>query len=89
MFIEAMFRVSPSSSYDGHTPRSRAERDDAELMDSFNGITHRPASVRLIVMSNRAPIRFIREGGKERVEPTVGGVGTTFLRLLERSGGLW
>ncbi|HKV54683.1 MAG TPA: trehalose-6-phosphate synthase [Candidatus Binataceae bacterium] len=44
---------------------------------------------RLIVMSNRAPIRIVREAGKERVEPTVGGVGSTFLRLLERSGGLW
>jgi trehalose 6-phosphate synthase/phosphatase len=44
---------------------------------------------RLIVMSNRAPIRIIREGREERIEPTVGGVGTTFLRLLERSGGLW
>jgi trehalose 6-phosphate synthase/phosphatase len=44
---------------------------------------------RLIVMSNRAPIRIVREGGRERIEPTVGGVGTTFLRLLERNGGLW
>jgi trehalose 6-phosphate synthase/phosphatase len=44
---------------------------------------------RLIVMSNRAPIRIIREAHKERLEPTVGGVGTTFLRLLERNGGLW
>ncbi|HJU29286.1 MAG TPA: trehalose-6-phosphate synthase [Candidatus Binataceae bacterium] len=40
-------------------------------------------------MSNRAPIRIVREGGRERIEPTVGGVGTTFLRLLERNGGLW
>ncbi|MGH7915931.1 MAG: alpha,alpha-trehalose-phosphate synthase (UDP-forming) [Candidatus Binataceae bacterium] len=40
-------------------------------------------------MSNRAPIRIVREGGKEKIEPTVGGVGTTFLRLLERHGGLW
>ncbi|MGH7935001.1 MAG: alpha,alpha-trehalose-phosphate synthase (UDP-forming) [Candidatus Binataceae bacterium] len=40
-------------------------------------------------MSNRAPIRIVREGGKERIEPTVGGVGTTFLRLLEQHGGLW
>jgi trehalose 6-phosphate synthase/phosphatase len=44
---------------------------------------------RLIVMSNRAPIRIIRENDKETIEPTVGGVGTTFLRLLERQGGLW
>ena len=44
---------------------------------------------RLIVMSNRAPIRVIREGGQQRIEPTVGGVGTTFLRLLEHQGGLW
>ena len=59
-------------------------------MDTFNGIGTRPASGgRLIVMSNRAPIRIVRQGGKERIEPTVGGVGTTFLRLLELSGGLW
>jgi len=29
------------------------------------------------------------ENGHQRVAPTVGGVGATFLRLLERSGGLW
>jgi trehalose 6-phosphate synthase/phosphatase len=44
---------------------------------------------RLLVMSNRAPIEVVNEGGRERVEPTVGGVGSTFLRLLERYGGLW
>ncbi|MGH7906590.1 MAG: alpha,alpha-trehalose-phosphate synthase (UDP-forming) [Candidatus Binataceae bacterium] len=44
---------------------------------------------RLLVLSNRAPIRIIREGARERIEPTVGGVGSTFLRLLERHGGLW
>jgi trehalose 6-phosphate synthase/phosphatase len=43
----------------------------------------------LVVMSNRAPIKVVREGHEERIEPTVGGVGTTFLRLLERHGGLW
>jgi trehalose 6-phosphate synthase/phosphatase len=47
------------------------------------------ADRRLVVMSNRAPIRIVREDGHERIEPTVGGVGTTFLRLLERHGGLW
>src|SRR5690348_14312020 len=44
---------------------------------------------RLVVMSNRAPIKLVREHGEQRVVPTVGGVGTTFLRLLERHGGLW
>jgi trehalose 6-phosphate synthase len=44
---------------------------------------------KLLVMSNRAPIKIVREDGEERIEPTVGGVGTTFLRLLERHGGLW
>lgn len=44
---------------------------------------------RLLVMSNRAPVKIVRENGGERVEPTVGGVGSTFLRLLERHGGLW
>jgi trehalose 6-phosphate synthase/phosphatase len=54
-----------------------------------NGVKPLNGPSRLIVMSNRAPIRIVREGGKERIEPTVGGVGTTFLRLLERHGGLW
>ncbi len=44
---------------------------------------------KLVVMSNRAPIKVVREGREERIEPTVGGVGTTFLRLLEGHGGLW
>ncbi len=44
---------------------------------------------KLVVMSNRAPIKVVREGREERIEPTVGGVGTTFLRLLEHHGGLW
>ncbi|MBV8358548.1 MAG: trehalose-6-phosphate synthase, partial [Deltaproteobacteria bacterium] len=46
-------------------------------------------SRRLIVMSNRAPIRMVREAREERLEPTLGGVGTTLLWLLERNGGLW
>ena len=46
-------------------------------------------SQRLIVVSNRAPIRIVREARGEHLEPTLGGVGTTFLRLLERNGGLW
>ena len=49
-----------------------------------------PGGGRLIVMSNRAPIRIVRDSDdQERIEATVGGVGATFLRLLERSGGLW
>src|SRR5437899_1954125 len=52
-------------------------------------VTHLPDRGRLIMMSNRAPFRIVREAGQERIEPTVGGVGPTFLRLLERSGGLW
>ena len=44
---------------------------------------------RLIVISNRAPIRVVHEHGRERIEPTVGGVGSTFLRLLEHHGGVW
>ncbi len=44
---------------------------------------------RLLVMSNRAPIRLIKERGHERIEATVGGVGSTFLKLLETYGGLW
>lgn len=41
------------------------------------------------MMSNRAPIRLINEGGRERIEATVGGVGSTFLKLLETYGGMW
>src|SRR5712675_602983 len=44
---------------------------------------------KLVVMSNRAPIKVVREDSDERIEATVGGVGSTFLRLLERSGGRW
>jgi trehalose 6-phosphate synthase/phosphatase len=47
------------------------------------------SGVPLVIMSNRAPIRIVHEDGRERIEPTVGGVGTTFLRLLESHGGLW
>src|SRR5258708_1828529 len=44
---------------------------------------------RLMVVSNRAPFRIVREAGTNRIEPTVGGVATTFLHLLELHGGLW
>src|SRR5512142_1721797 len=33
--------------------------------------THPPGTGRLVVMSNRAPIRVVRENGKQRIEPTV------------------
>jgi trehalose 6-phosphate synthase/phosphatase len=57
---------------------------------SFDDNPTGPAPARqLVVMSNRAPIRIIREDRGERLEPTVGGLGTTFMRLLERNGGLW
>ena len=49
----------------------------------------RPRSKRLLVMSNRAPIHLVGEGSEQRIEPTVGGVGSTFLRLLEHNGGIW
>jgi len=44
---------------------------------------------RLLVVSNRAPIRIVTQNGRRHIEPTVGGVGATFLRLLERHGGVW
>jgi trehalose 6-phosphate synthase/phosphatase len=40
-------------------------------------------------MSNRAPIRIVRDDFHDHIEPTVGGVGSTFLRLLEQRGGCW
>jgi len=43
----------------------------------------------LVVMSNRAPIRIARDLAGERIEPTVGGLGSTFQRLLEEKGGTW
>ncbi len=43
----------------------------------------------LVVISNRAPIRIVRDLVGERIEPTVGGVGGTFQRLLEEHGGTW
>ncbi len=52
------------------------------------GSKSKPAG-RLLVLSNRAPIRVVSEHGRQRIEPTVGGVGATFLRLLERHGGVW
>jgi trehalose 6-phosphate synthase len=64
-------------------------RNEAEDRISFSLSTSRRTPQRLLVMSNRAPIRLVREAGHERILPTVGGVGTTFLRLLERYGGLW
>ena len=42
-----------------------------------------------MIVSNRAPFRIVREAGRERIEPTVGGVATTFLHLLDTHGGLW
>jgi trehalose 6-phosphate synthase/phosphatase len=61
------------------------------LASSSDFIAHakRLDNRRLVVMSNRAPIKVVRENDRERIEPTVGGVGTTFLRLLENHGGLW
>ena len=53
------------------------------------GVKRLPDAGRLILMSNRAPIRIVHVGGQRRIEPAVGGVGPTFLRLLERNGGLW
>jgi trehalose 6-phosphate synthase/phosphatase len=61
------------------------ERTAAEM----SGVGAELPAGRLLVMSNRAPIRLVQEDGRERIEPTVGGVGSTFLRLLERYGGTW
>jgi trehalose 6-phosphate synthase/phosphatase len=59
-------------------------------MSSTETRTASPISPRrLIVMSNRAPIRIVRDNGHDHIEPTVGGVGSTFLRLLEQRGGCW
>jgi trehalose 6-phosphate synthase len=65
-----------------------AAENIGRLSDSI-GTRERTGLRRLVVMSNRAPIRVVRDTSGQRVEPTVGGVGTTFLRLLEKRGGLW
>jgi trehalose 6-phosphate synthase/phosphatase len=61
--------------------------EQAATMQKLPGAVDRVG--RLLVMSNRAPVEVVTEHGHERVEPTVGGVGSTFLRLLEKFGGLW
>jgi trehalose 6-phosphate synthase len=63
----------------------------SDLVMSSSGPQASSAKVRprLIVMSNRAPIRLVRVNSHDRIEPTVGGVGATFLRLLEQRGGCW
>jgi trehalose 6-phosphate synthase len=66
----------------------RAPYETARNTDGY-AAPERATQKRLLVMSNRAPIKLIHENGKERIEPTVGGVASTFLRLLERYGGLW
>src|SRR5258708_28177828 len=53
------------------------------------GEPHPIGSGRVIGMCNGATIGGVEEAGKERFEATVGGVGSTFLRLLEHQGGLW
>ena len=52
-------------------------------------VRHSAEDPRLLVMSNRAPVRVIHEKGQQRIETTVGGVGSTFMRLLEQHGGVW
>ena len=66
--------------------RPRAILHDAVPARSLN--SPRPP-YNLVVMSNRAPIRIVRDLAGERIEPTVGGVGSTFQRLLEEHGGTW
>jgi len=63
--------------------------DDATIAANGSIVQPRVLGKRLLVISNRAPIRLVGEGSEERIEPTVGGVGSTFLRLLEHSGGIW
>ncbi len=66
------------------TPQNR---DRASITRSPSTVI--PGAGKLVVMSNRAPIHVVVENGRERIEPTVGGVGTSFLRLLENHGGVW
>jgi len=62
----------------------------APLYDTARIQPRRPDSpYNLVVMSNRAPIRIVRDLAGERIEPTVGGLGSTFQRLLEEKGGTW
>lgn len=78
-----------STSQTALTPAGSVYTDEKEtaIRQAAAHVGARPG--RFLVMSNRAPIKVVTEGGRDRVEPTVGGVGSTFLRLLERYGGLW
>ncbi len=62
---------------------------EATSYSDWRGVPERGTEQRLLVISNRAPVRLVREHGEQRIQFTVGGVGKTFLRLLERHGGLW
>jgi trehalose 6-phosphate synthase/phosphatase len=61
----------------------------ARLSDMQNEGSQPNLVGRLMVVSNRAPFRIVHQAGRRRIEPTVGGLATTFLHLLEKHGGLW
>jgi trehalose 6-phosphate synthase/phosphatase len=68
---------------------STAEPSHDSIANDRAAVRGAPRAPRLLVISNRAPVRVVRDRGKARIEQTVGGVASTFLRLLNNSGGVW
>ncbi len=72
--------------------RDRRRRDSRLLASTMEASAHTvetQSGGRLIVVSNRAPVRIVRTGSESRFETTVGGVATAFVQLLDKYGGLW
>jgi trehalose 6-phosphate synthase/phosphatase len=59
------------------------------IMEAASRRVEMESGGRLIVVTNRAPVKVIARGDATRVETTVGGVATAFVQLLEKFGGLW
>ncbi len=59
------------------------------MMEATSRSAEMESAGRLIVVSNRAPLRVVHKGDETRIEATVGGVATAFVHLLEKTGGLW
>ena len=59
------------------------------MMEATRRSAEMESGGRLIVVTNRAPVKVIVRGDATRVETTVGGVATAFVQLLEKFGGLW
>ena len=59
------------------------------MMEATSRSAEMESGGRLIVVTNRAPVKVVTRGDSTRIETTVGGVSTAFVQLLEKFGGLW